>query len=227
MTGEGALQFSPDNQWLALAASNSVKVVRWEKPTEEKVRARGAFLTFTPGGDALVRDADRIVKWNFRNGDETNLTPAGLTIVAVNAHGTVAALWEKSAPGATRPPRPPTDDSDPPGAIIVFDLVAQKRLAWLPTVRSVSPAVRFSADGRLLAFSDATGLDQGQQAVRIYDVAAGGYRRSLTGFRRSLGRSRNGGRGGAATIGSSTSMSRRRARFTADSSSATARCSPR
>ena len=181
VTGEGALQFSPDSQWLAIASPKNLKVVRWANPPEEKLRPFGGFLTFTPGGDALVRNDNGIVKWNFRAGGETNLTPAGLWPVAVNAHGTVAALWEKSAPGVARPPRPPTDDSDPPGAIIVFDLAAQKRLALLPTVRSVSVPVRFSADGRLLAFSDATGLDQGQHAVRIYDVEAGGYRRSLTG----------------------------------------------
>lgn len=179
--GEGALMFSPDSNWLAIAASNSVDVVQRARKKYVQRRARGAFLTFTPGGEVLLRVADRVVKWNFHSDTETQVTPAGLTIIAVNAHGTVAALWEKSAPGAARPPRPVTDDSDPPGAIIVFDLVAQKRLALLPTVRSVSPGVRFSADGRLLAFSDATGLDQGQQAVRIYDVAAGGYRRSLTG----------------------------------------------
>ena len=182
--GKGALMFSPDNQWLAIAESNSVKIVRWANPKEEKRRASGAFLTFTSDGVSVVRDGERIVKWNFREGGESFLTPEDLSVIAIDLHGTVAALWEPAKPGKASAPRPATDNSDPPGSIIVFDLAAQKRVVVLPTMRSTPTSVRFSADGRLLAFLDMTGLEYaaGQQAVRIYDVEAGQYRQSLTGI---------------------------------------------
>ena len=168
VTGDGALMFSPDGHWLAIAESNSLKVVRWANPKEVKLRASGAFLSFTRDGDALVRDGERIVKWNFRESAETPLTPAGLKPLAVNAEGKFAALWDAGTNNAS-------------GSIVVFDLLAGKQLAVLRNQRQSSIPVRFSADGRLLAFSDTTDLDFGQQAVRIYDVETGRYRRSLTG----------------------------------------------
>ena len=177
VAGEGALAFSPDGEWLALAGKNSFKVVRWAGATEEKLRSRGVFLMFASSSEALVRDDNRIVKWNFRDGSETPLTPAGMPPLAVNPGGKFAALWDKGTNQAT-------------GSIVVFDLAAQRQLAVLPTLRSISIPARFSADGRLLAFSDPTGLldnSVGQQSVRIWDVEAGTYRPSLTGRSLVLG----------------------------------------
>lgn len=168
VTGDGALMFSPDSQWLAIAKTNGTTVARWADPKGEKRRATGAFLAFTRDGDALLRDAERIVKWNFRESTETRLTPAGLKPLAVNAEGKFAALWDAGTNNGS-------------GSIVVFDLVSGKQLAVLPTQRQFSIPVRFSADGRLLAFSDTTDLDFGQQAVRIYDVETSRYRRSLSG----------------------------------------------
>jgi WD40 repeat protein len=76
------------------------------------------------------------------------------------------------------------------GSIVVFDIAAQKQRAVLPTLRPISIPARFNADGRLLAFSDPTGLldnSVSQQSVRIWDVEAGTYRPSLAGRSLVLG----------------------------------------
>ena len=161
----GTPLFSADGKLLAVANTNEIQV--FEVPSGRQITHRegGTLIMFGAPEDLLVRSGGRVVRWNLENGEESSVRSNGERVLSVGSHARLAAV-RSAAAGAEAP------------SLSLYDPAAGTNRLELPNFGNLGPTwpMRFSPDGRWLAFEDPVQAD----SIRIWDLTGRRFLRSLS-----------------------------------------------
>lgn len=161
----GTPLFSADGERLAVANTHEIRVFEIPGGRQIAHRAGGTLLQFTSREELLIRTGDDVVSWDISSGQDSVVTLNGGRLLAVGLNGNLAAV------------RVAADETAAPFLFIEDRTGGQDRVK-LPNFGSFGASwpVRFSVDGRWLAFEDPVQRD----SIRIWDLTERRFLRSLS-----------------------------------------------